>query len=1127
MINRNKIRRRDIKKSKISRQNISKSKQIKAGQKQRGGISRERFALYKPLIDTIPELVYFKDMMGRHFMVNKAFAEFVGLGEAQIIDKTDEQIFPPELAERFASSDREVIKNGKTICIKEEIAYKNRGTLFFETVKSPLYDEQGERVGVIGVTRDTTDHRTAERESQLFKSLINRLNDAIFVVDPETSRFLDVNDKACSSLGYIRDEFLRMKVIDIEAIFPKTSFWERHVKEVKKQGCMVLEGVHKRKDGEIFPVEVNVSFITLHGHDYMVAVARDVTERKRVEGVLQKERNYLEKLHDSLGDAVFTIKLSERVISFANSLVESIFGYRPWECIGLATAVLYPDEMSFHDFGKKLEEAIKSQMSILRTEHLLKRKNGEIFPAHITVTFLKVNNEVTNAISIVRDITELKRADEHLKYRLTFEGIITSISTQFINLALEDIDAGINNALQIIGEFANVDRSYISLFSYDGAKIDNIHEWCRKGISPRINNLKGFSVENFPWSMKKLKELEVIHIYHISALPPEAGAEKEILKAQDIKSLVIVPMVYGRNLIGFLGFDSVRMEQTWSEDIIALLKIVGENFANIIKRKEIEGELHRLNEELEQLVIERTSELKEMNRQLKDKITAHEGALNELQLFRSLINQSNDAVVVVEPETGRFLDFNDRAYIDLGFSRDEFSRMKVYDVEIALVQDSSSWKMYVEELKKGGGMLREAVGRRKDGTTLSVEVNARYLIFNNREYIIAVIRDVTERKRMEQDLSKIEKLESLGVLAGGIAHDFNNVLAGILGNISLAKMNIRTDDKISKILTESEKACFRAKELAQQLITFSKGGAPIKKTISIAELIKDSTTFTLSGSKVKPEFSIPEDLWPVEVDEGQISQVINNIVLNADQAMPEGGIVEVRCENTIIEEDTVSLKKGRYVNILVKDYGGGIAKENLQKIFDPYFTTKEKGSGLGLSTVYSIVKNHGGYITVGSELGKGTTFCVYLPSTKKNIIKRVAQKEEYITGRGRILLMDDEELIRTVTGEMLMKLGYEVELAEDGAKAVDVYRKAKESGKPFDAVIMDLTIPGGMGGKDAIKKLLEIDPAIKAIVSSGYSDDPIMADYKKYGFKGCIAKPYKMAEVSRIVNEVIRGEEMN
>ncbi|OGP35732.1 MAG: hypothetical protein A2X87_07085 [Deltaproteobacteria bacterium GWC2_42_51] len=340
-------------------------------------------------------------------------------------------------------------------------------------------------------------------------------------------------------------------------------------------------------------------------------------------------------------------------------------------------------------------------------------------------------------------------------------------------------------------------------------------------------------------------------------------------------------------------------------------------------------------------------------------------------------------------------------------------------------------------------------------------------------------------------------------------------------------MNIRTDDKISKILTESEKACFRAKELAQQLITFSKGGAPIKKTISIAELIKDSTTFTLSGSKVKPEFSIPEDLWPVEVDEGQISQVINNIVLNADQAMPEGGIVEVRCENTIIEEDTVSLKKGRYVNILVKDYGGGIAKENLQKIFDPYFTTKEKGSGLGLSTVYSIVKNHGGYITVESESGKGAIFSVYLPASEKKAVKRVAQEEEYIAGRGRILLMDDEKLLRAVTGEMLMKYGYEVELAEDGAKAVEAYRKAKESGKPFDAVIMDLTIPGGMGGKDAINKLLEIDPAIKAIVSSGYSNDPIMADYKKYGFKGCIAKPYKMAEVSRIVNEVIRGEEMN
>jgi len=209
-------------------------------------------------------------MMGRHFMVNKAFAEFVGLGEAQIIDKTDEQIFPPELAERFASSDREVIKNGKAICIKEEIAYKNRGTLFFETVKSPLYDEQGERVGVIGVTRDTTDHRTAERESQLFKSLINRLNDAIFVVDPETSRFLDVNDKACSSLGYIRDEFLRMKVIDIEAVFPETSFWERHVKEVKKQGYMVLaaaESIDKGSSKE----EAIAAALNIRDRSYMFA----------------------------------------------------------------------------------------------------------------------------------------------------------------------------------------------------------------------------------------------------------------------------------------------------------------------------------------------------------------------------------------------------------------------------------------------------------------------------------------------------------------------------------------------------------------------------------------------------------------------------------------------------------------------------------------------------------------------------------------------------------------------------------------------------------------------------------------------------------------------------------------
>jgi PAS domain S-box-containing protein len=385
-----------------------------------------------------------------------------------------------------------------------------------------------------------------------------------------------------------------------------------------------------------------------------------------------------------------------------------------------------------------------------------------------------------------------------------------------------------------------------------------------------------------------------------------------------------------------------------------------------------------------------------------------------------------------------------------------------------------------------------------------------------------IARDITERKRIEEELLKTQKLESLGVLAGGIAHDFNNILTAILGNVSLARMYVKQEDKMIERLAESEKASLRAKDLTQQLLTFARGGAPIKETASIVELIKDSVSFVLSGSNVKCEFSIPNDLWMVEIDEGQMSQVINNLIINAQQAMPEGGIIDVSAENmTVGSEHGLPLKGGRYVKIAIKDHGIGIPKEHLQKIFDPYFTTKQKGSGLGLATSYSIVRKHDGHITVDSELGAGTTFTIYLPASEKEIPTSKDKEEESLLGKGRILVMDDEEVVRGVACEMLRRIGYEVEFARDGTEAIELYKRARESGQPFDAVILDLTVPGGIGGKEAIKRLLEIDPRVKAIVSSGYSNDPVMAKFREYGFRGVIAKPYKIEELSGVLRRII------
>jgi len=377
-------------------------------------------------------------------------------------------------------------------------------------------------------------------------------------------------------------------------------------------------------------------------------------------------------------------------------------------------------------------------------------------------------------------------------------------------------------------------------------------------------------------------------------------------------------------------------------------------------------------------------------------------------------------------------------------------------------------------------------------------------------------RDVTSQRKLEDELLKTQKLESLGVLAGGIAHDFNNILTAVMGNISLARMRVESGDKLDKWLGAAEKATERAKDLTQQLLTFSKGGAPVKQTISLEHSIRDSASFALRGAAVKPVFRFADDLWPVEADEGQMVQVFNNLFINASQAMSAGGIITITAANVqVASSDTLPLTAGNYVKITVADQGSGIPADHLRRIFDPYFTTKEHGSGLGLAVTYSVIRNHGGHIQVDSESGVGTCFTIFLAASGRAIEVALPVGEVRMAGKGRVLLMDDEDVVVAVGSEMLMELGYNVAFALDGAAAIEEFAKAREAGDPFDAVLLDLTIPGGMGGKDAIRLLREIDPSVWAIVSSGYSNDPVMAEFIDYGFNAVVSKPYKVAELGR------------
>ena len=410
-------------------------------------------------------------------------------------------------------------------------------------------------------------------------------------------------------------------------------------------------------------------------------------------------------------------------------------------------------------------------------------------------------------------------------------------------------------------------------------------------------------------------------------------------------------------------------------------------------------------------------------------------------------------------------------------------------------------------------------------------------LFKESEVVGAVImhEEITKRRQMEEELLKAKKLESLGTLAGGIAHDFNNMMTVVLGNISLAKNETKPKSTVFELLSEAEKASLRANDLTARLITFSKGGDPIKKTLHIGKFLNDSVTSALYEYDVDCEFTVAVDILPVKIDESQMKQVIWNVVTNSAEAIAGQGMIEVFCKNTDIgEKNGLTLKHGKYVKTSIKDQGPGIPDENIPKIFDPYFSTKKmglkKGMGLGLAVCHSIVEKHGGLITVESELGAGTTFIIYLPASaakpddlrqKRNHVDDQSTINQLSTSK-KVLVMDDEEMVRHVAGLMLSRLGHDAEFAKDGAETIELYKKAKESGKPFDTVILDLTNQFGMGGKKTIEKLLEIDPDVKAIISSGYSSDPVMANFRQYGFSGAMAKPYTGKELSNILHEVLK-----
>ncbi len=506
---------------------------------------------------------------------------------------------------------------------------------------------------------------------------------------------------------------------------------------------------------------------------------------------------------------------------------------------------------------------------------------------------------------------------------------------------------------------------------------------------------------------------------------------------------------------------------------------------------------------------------------------AEKAIFNEKERLAVTLASIGDAVITTDTDD-KIMLMNPVAEKITGWSQEE-ARGKPFH-EVVQLQDKKGGQAVESPVRRAietGTIVcleRDCVLVRKDGTDLFVADSAAPIFDRDRSIIGAVVvfRDITEELLTQQELLKMRKLETVGVLAGGIAHDFNNIIAAIMGNIELAQLSMSPDEEPYRQLENAIKACARAHELALQLLTFSKGGHPVKKRTSLPGLIKESADFVLHGSKVVCKYEFPDDLWMADIDKGQISQVIQNLVLNSIHAMPRGGRMEIACSNCSDPEVLAkfNLPPGKFVRMDITDSGKGIPEEIMDKIFEPYFSTKHTGSGLGLAIVHSIISKHGGAVSVESVLDKGTTFTVLVPASTDQdheTEERSSQASHERAGGAVVIVMDDDQMVRDLSMEMLRTLGHKPIEAADGRAAIEIYASRINSGEPVDLLIMDLTIPGGMGGVEALEELLKIDPQVKAVVASGYSNDPVMSNFKSYGFKAALLKPYTIKELADVI----------
>jgi PAS domain S-box-containing protein len=926
----------------------------------------------RALLNSPSDGIVLIDEVGKILEANEGMAQRLKKGPEELIGSSIWDLLPSGIGEQRKRYVEKVFQTGKPHRFEDR-----RGGLWLDNVLFPVFDRQGKVARTAVVARDITQGKEAEkalRESEeKYRQLFNVENDAIFLVDVETGRFLDANPAALRLYGYPLEELLRMHHREVSAEPEKSQ------EAVAAGETQVFHRLHRKKDGMVFPVEINGSYYDLGGRLVHVAAIRDITERKQNEEAMQ----------------------------------EALLQY--------------------------YEEVRKSQK--LSQENMIIARIGRIIGATLNI------EEVYE--SFVQEVQKL----------IPCEGLAVNI--------------------------INHREGKVSVPFVFGPEMGG----CQKG-------------EVFPLAGSLTGEVMGSRSAMICSFDDPEDIQKKfpvLFKGyeQGLRTVIVVPLIAKDTVIGAMHFRSMTRD-LYSVRELDLAERVGQQIAGAIANAQLFEERRLAEEELQRTQGELVATLK-----------AIPDILFELDRQSRILGYqaSEDAFLYTKPE------------MFLGKHVAEVMPPETAEIILRAMEEA------IQKGRHLGGTYSLSLPEGIKWYELSIAAKGDHRDPETR--FVVLTRDITDRKQLEEERTVMSKLESTGILAGGIAHDFNNLLGVILGNLDLIEMVEENYEKKRNFLIASRKAALEARSLTRQLITLAQGGEPVTQVIALSELLHEQIPLVLRGSRVSAEFAVQKDLGLTKADEGQIAQVVRNLALNGLQAMPEGGTLFVAAENVVVESPMALIQKpGNYVKVSITDQGEGIPPAIFPRIFDPYFSTKQrgvqKGMGLGLTICRSIIQRHGGAITIQTKEGRGTTVHFYLPRGQE-AAKESPAGSINISGKGRVLVMDDEEMMLQMMGAILHRLGYEAEMVKKGEEVLDRYRTEKASGHPFDLVILDLTIRKGKGGKEAMALLQEIDPKVRAVVTSGYSQDPVVQNYKQFGFQAALLKPFMINELEEALNAAFEG----